>query len=204
MRVKANIRNLGAEILEKIGSENENIVKWKSWLQRYNFRPEYPDEPYAWLTDILALKSVDSGNYGVGSVLVGEDGKPEAMGHNLVYTPYFRSGLHAEMVTLNYFEEENLQITSLKEYTLYTSLEPCPMCLTRLISAGISKVFYVSPDSIGGMVNAISLLPPLWKELSELQIFTNARCSRELSNVATEIMLINAEELLEILRKRRI
>lgn len=204
MRVKANIRNLGAEILEKIGSENENIVKWKSWLQKYNFLPEYPDEPYAWLTDILALKSVDSGNYGVGSILVGADGNPEAMGHNLVYSPYFRSDLHAEMVILNYFEEENPQITSLKEYTLYTSLEPCPMCLTRLISAGISKVFYVSPDSIGGMVNEISLLPPLWKELSELQIFTKARCSRELSNAATEIMLINAEELLEVLRKRRI
>ena len=77
------------------------------------------------------------------------------------------------------------------------------MCLTKLISAGINKVFYVSPDPIGGMVNAISLLPPLWKELSEPQIFTKARCSTELSNAAIEIMLINAEELLEILRKRR-
>lgn len=75
------------------------------------------------------------------------------------------------------------------------------MCLTMLISAGVSKVFYVSPDSIGGMVNAISLLPLLWKELLELQIFTRARCSKELSDTATEIMLINAEKLLEILRK---
>lgn len=203
MRLNNNIRNLGAGILEKIGSQNENIINWKSWLQKYNFLSEYPDDPYAWLTDILALKSVDSGNYGVGSILVGADGKLAAMGHNLVYSPRFRSDLHAEMVAVNDFEEENPQITTLKQYTFYTSLEPCPMCLTRLISAGINKVFYVSPDSIGGMVNAISLLPPLWKELSEPQIFTKARCSTELSNAATEIMLINAEELLEILRKRR-
>jgi cytosine deaminase len=77
------------------------------------------------------------------------------------------------------------------------------MCLIRLISAGINKIFYISPDSIGGMVNAISLLPPLWKELSGPQIFSKARCSTELSNAATEIMLINAEGLLEILRNRR-
>jgi tRNA(Arg) A34 adenosine deaminase TadA len=88
------------------------------------------------------------------------------MAHNLVYSPYLRSDLHAKMVTVNYFEEENPQIKNLKEYTLYTSLEFCPMCLKRLISSGINKVFYVSPDPISGMVNAIPLLPPLWKELS--------------------------------------
>lgn len=199
-----NIRNLGAGILEKIGSQNENIINWKSWLQKYNFLPEYSNDPYAWLTDVLALKSVDSGNYGVGSILVGADGEIAAMGHNLVYFPYFRSDLHAEMVAVNNFEEKNPQITTLREYTPYTSLESCPMCLIRLISAGINRVFYVSPDSIGGMVNGISLLPPLWKELAGPQLFSKARCSTELSNAAIEIMLINAEELLEILRKRRI
>ena len=149
------------------------------------------------------LKSVNSGNYGVGSILVSAGGEIAAMGHNLVYSPYFRSDLHAEMVTVNYFEKENPQITTLKEYALYTSLESCPMCLVRLISAGINRVFYVSPDPIGGMVNSISLLPPLWKDLSAPQAFTEARCSEELSNAVTEIMLINANELLEILRKRR-
>ena len=203
MKLTDNIRNLGTGILKKISSQNENVNSWKSWLQKYNFLVEYPDDPYAWLTDILALKSVDSGNYGVGSILVEADGKLAAIGHNLTFSPYFRSDLHAEMVTVNSFEDENPQITTLKEYTLYTSMESCPMCLIRLISAGINQVFYNSPDSIGGMVNIISLLPPLWKELSEPQIFEKTRCSRELSNAATEIMLINAEELLEILRKRR-
>jgi cytosine deaminase len=203
LKLNDNIRNLGIGILKKICSQNENVNIWKSWLKKYYFLGEYPDDPYAWLTDILALKSVDSGNYGVGSILVEADGKLAAMGHNLIFSPYFRSDLHAEMVTVNSFEDENPQITTLKEYTLYTSMEPCPMCLIRLISAGINKVFYVSSDSIGGMVNTISLLPPLWKELSEPQIFAKTRCSRELSNAATEIMLINAEELLEILRKRR-
>lgn len=107
------------------------------------------------------------------------------------------------MVTLNYFEEKNSQIVTLKGYTLYTSLESCPMCLIRLISAGINRVFYVSSDPIGGMTGSINLLPPLWKELSKPQIFAKAHCSAELSNAATKIMLINADELLDILRKRR-
>lgn len=202
-----DIRSLGEEILGKIVSKNsfknENVINWKNWLQLYDFRPEHTDDPYAWLTNVLALKSVNSGNYGVGSIIVDAEGKIVVLGHNLVYSPSFRSDLHAEMVALNYFEEKNPQITTLKGYTLYTSLESCPMCLTRLISAGINRVYYVSSDPIGGMTGSIDLLPPLWKELSEPQIFAKAYCSAELSNAATGIMLINAEELLEVLRKRR-
>jgi tRNA(Arg) A34 adenosine deaminase TadA len=202
-----NIRDLGEQILGEIGSENnfknENVVNWKNWLQLYNFFSECTDDPYAWLTNVLALKSVDSGNYGVGSIIVDAEGKIVALGHNLVYSPSFRSDLHAEMVTLNYFEEKNPQITTLKGYTLYTSLESCPMCLIRLISAGINRVLYVSSDPIGGMTGSINLLPSLWKELSEPQIFSKAHCSAELANASTEIMLINADELLDILRKRR-
>ncbi|HII81203.1 MAG TPA: nucleoside deaminase [Methanosarcina sp.] len=202
------IRGLGEEILSKIGSKagfrNEKVINWKNWLQLYKFRPEFTDDPYAWLTDVLALKSVDSGNYGVGSIITDAEGKIVALGHNLVYSPSFRSDLHAEMVTLNYFEEENPQITTLKDYTLYTSLESCPMCLIRLISAGINRVFYASSDPIGGMTGSINLLPPLWKELSEPQVFAKACCSTGLSNAATAIMLINADELLDILRKRRL
>jgi tRNA(Arg) A34 adenosine deaminase TadA len=141
LRFKSNIRDLGERILGKICSKNEDIINWKDWLQKYNLFNEYPDDPYAWLTDIHALKSVDSGNYGVGSIMVGAGDEIAAMGHNQVYSPSFRSDLHAEMVVLNYFEEENPQITTLKGYTLYTSLESCPMCLIRLISSGINRVF---------------------------------------------------------------
>ncbi len=203
MRFKGDIRDLGVKLLEEIYTENEKVVYWKDWLQKYRFFPAYPDDPYAWFTDVLALKSVNSGNYGVGSVMVGFGDEIVALGQNLVYSPSFRSDLHSEMVALNYFEEENPQITNLEGYTFYTSLEPCPMCLIRLISSGIKRIHYVASDPIGGMVTGISLLPPLWKELSEPQLFKVAQCSIELSKAANEIMHINAQELLEILRKRR-
>ncbi|WP_410509538.1 nucleoside deaminase [Methanosarcina hadiensis] len=204
----SDIRSMGEEILKRIGSgagfKNEKVIYWKNWLQLYNFHPECVDDPYAWLTDILALKSVDSGNYGVGSIITDADGEIVTLGHNLMYSPSFRSDRHAEMVALNDFEEKNPQIVTLKSYTLYTSLESCPMCLIRLISAGIGRVLYVSSDPIGGMSDSINLMPALWRELSEPQVFSKARCSMDLSNAATEIMLINADELLDILRKRRL
>jgi tRNA(Arg) A34 adenosine deaminase TadA len=203
MRFKGDIRDLGARLLGEIDSENENVINWKDWLQKYRFSPEYPDDLYAWITDVIALRSVNSGNYGVGSIMVDSRNEIVALGQNLVFSPTFRGDLHAEMVALNHFEEENPQITNLKRFTFYTSLEPCPMCLIRLISSGINRVHYVASDPIGGMVNGITLFPPLWKELSEPQLFKTAQCSLELSKAAIEIMLINAEELLEILRKRR-
>lgn len=203
MSLQVKLRNLGEKILEKIHSQDENLIYWKKWLQNYEFLAQYPEDSYAWFTNVLALKSVDSGNYGVGSIMVDSKDRLVAMGHNLVYSPSFRSDLHAEMVVLNSFEEKNPQITSLRAYTLYTSLESCPMCLIRLISSGINKVIYTSPDSIGGMTDKISQFPSLWKELSEPQIFTKAMCSPELSKASTEIMLLNAAELLEVLKKRR-
>ena len=196
------IRELGKGLLEKIDSKNEKVMNWKRWLAGYGFQPEYQDDTYVWLTDVLALKSVDSGNYGVGSILVDSEGKVIALGHNLVYSPHFRSDLHGEMVVVNQFEEEHPEITTLEGYTLYTSLESCPMCLIRLISSGINRILYAAADSIAGMTNSIDLLPPLWKDLSGRQVFSKARCTEELSSAATEIMLINAEKLLEILEKR--
>ncbi len=80
MKINENIRDLGSGILEKICSQNGNIINWKNWLQKYNFLAEYPDDPYAWLTDILALKCVDSGNCGFGNIFVSTDGKLAAMG----------------------------------------------------------------------------------------------------------------------------
>jgi len=36
LRFKSNIRDLGERILGKICSENEDIINWKDWLQKYN------------------------------------------------------------------------------------------------------------------------------------------------------------------------
>ncbi len=61
----SEIRVLGEEISREIGSKagfrNEKLINWRYRLQLYNFRPESTDDPHVRLTDVLALKSVDSG-----------------------------------------------------------------------------------------------------------------------------------------------
>jgi len=107
---KENIKESGVKELEKIGLENENISKWKTRLQYYEFKEAYPDDKYVWLTDVLALKAVDSGNFGVGCILVDLHGNVVFQGHNEVFNPYFRSDRHAEMVVMDDFEDTHRDI----------------------------------------------------------------------------------------------
>lgn len=154
------------------------------------------EEEYILLTCQEAFKAIEMGNFGIGAALVDVNGKIVSKGHNKVFSPYFRSDLHAEMVVLNQFED-SLQGTkiSLKNYTLYTSLEPCPMCLSRIITAGIGTVIYACEDRDGGMVNRIDNLPPVWKHFSTFQHFREGNISNELYNISKDIFQFNVTSL---------
>lgn len=171
--------------------------KWQQWLKAYQINPDFPDERFALRTCILAYQAVQQGNFGVGCLII--DGKQNivAEGHNQVFKPYFRSDLHGEMVVMNKFEEANPSLTSMKGYTLYTSLESCPMCMARLIAAGCEKILYVAPDKTGGMVHLRHNLPEVWQQLaaSPRQYWGVANCSEDLRNAAYEIVMLNAETL---------
>jgi tRNA(Arg) A34 adenosine deaminase TadA len=198
------VRKLGLEHLSTTNLRNDSIDKWRTWLSDYRLSNKSPEaDKYVWLTCVLALKAVSAGNFGVGCILVDNAGNVIVQGHNKVFYPYFRSDQHAEMVVLNIFEETHQNDTGLGGYTLFTSLESCPMCLARLITSGISKISYAAPDMDGGMVHRMKLLPPVWIELAKLQLFDQAKCSKSLINAAQEIFLLNADELNQILERRR-
>jgi len=44
---------------------------------------------------------------------------------------------------------------------LFSSIEPCPMCLTRIITSGIKEVYYLAPDPDSGMVGLRDKLLPV-------------------------------------------
>ena len=132
----------------------------------------YPDDHFAWLTCQLSCEAAERGNFGVGCILVDPSGHVIVKGHNEVFSPYFRSDRHAEMVVMNAFEDRYRAAPALCGYTLVTSLEPCPMCLGRLISSGVETVKYVAPDLHGGMVHLIDDLPPTVRELAHCQTFS--------------------------------
>jgi cytosine deaminase len=181
---------------------NSSLAYWIDFIDSYKCNLSYLDDIFALETCKLALKAVRSGNYGIGSIIVDPHGQIITKGHNEVFSPYFRSDRHAEMVVMEVFEETHKEQIDLKGYTLYTSLESCPMCMTRLISSGIEKIIHVADDPNGGMVHLRDNLPIAWKQLSENQTFSQADCSFSLKDASFNIFSLNRKNLSECIRSR--
>jgi tRNA(Arg) A34 adenosine deaminase TadA len=139
----------------------------------------------------MALSAAKKGTYGVGAALFSANGDLVCEGHNHVHIDGFHSDLHAEMVVLNNYErgDSRMRFGSPSELTLISSLEPCPMCMTRLIFSGIGRIKYVCEDNIGGMVRRQNLLPPVFRGLTtaQQQEWEIADCSLLLRALAHEI-----------------
>jgi cytosine deaminase len=129
----------------------------------------------------------------VGAVLVDPQGTVVAHGHNAVFYPRFRSDFHAEMVVMNAFEEQYPEADTMRGYTLLSSLEPCPMCLARLLTAGVQTVKFLALDALGGMVQHRHHLPAAWQRLGQRQEIGHADVSDSLRQFALDVFLFNLE-----------
>jgi len=146
------------------------IQKIEKYLISYQPQKKYPDDLYAKEAVLQALIGFKKGGYGIGAVLVDLKG-------NIIFKSYnsqiqrHRSDLHAEMTLLTDFEEspKSKQYLNIYVYkpgmTVYSSAEPCPMCLIRLSSARVNTK-YCCPGPDDGMANRINYLPPNWRDLS--------------------------------------
>ena len=75
-----------------------------------------------------------------GAVITDKNGNIIAEGNNQVLKDLDPTA-HAEIVTIRKACEK-LKTYDLSEYILYTSCEPCPMCLSAIIWANIKTVYY--------------------------------------------------------------
>ncbi|MCL2530111.1 MAG: nucleoside deaminase [Coriobacteriia bacterium] len=170
----------------------DNLRKLNDKLD--NISPSSPCEVYALEAVREAISAAESGNFGVGAILVDDQtGEIVCRGNNKVFSRH-RSDLHAEMDLLNTFESKHGSKSRelLKGMTLYTSLESCPMCLCRIITSGVARVFHVADDELGGMVHLYRQLPETWQEISANRVFQKADCSPELSELAFKVFLATA------------
>lgn len=142
----------------------------------------------------LALVSVQQGCYGVGAVLADTDGNILAEGNNQVFRSGFLSSAHAEMRCLDQFENEHPNPMVRAELTLFVSLEPCPMCLSRILLSGIGAVKYLLPDPDGGMANRVKKLPPVFRNLATVQRFQQAEISDSVRQVAQQLSTYEQEQ----------
>ena len=85
----------------------------------------------------LSIKNVDDGGGPFGAVIV-KEGKVVAKGANRVVANNDPTA-HAEVVAIRNACRE-LATFDLSGCTVYTSCEPCPMCLSAIYWAGISRI----------------------------------------------------------------
>lgn len=75
-----------------------------------------------------------------GAIIVSKDGEIIAKGNNKVLCSNDPTA-HAEVVAIREASKK-LNTYDLSNCILYTSCEPCPMCLSAIIWANISEVYY--------------------------------------------------------------
>lgn len=98
----------------------------------------------------IADENVDRGGGPFGAVIV-KDGKVIATGANSV-TLSNDPTAHAEVNAIR-GACQKLQNFSLKGCVIYSSCEPCPMCLSALYWAGVSKIFFGNTKEDADKIN---------------------------------------------------
>ena len=87
---------------------------------------------------IEGFKNKEGGPF--GAIITDREGNIIAEGNNRVLCSNDPTA-HAEVVAIRRACEK-LKTYNLSGYILYTSCEPCPMCLSAIIWANIKKVYY--------------------------------------------------------------
>jgi tRNA(Arg) A34 adenosine deaminase TadA len=163
--------------------DQTKVILQKLELFLDGFQPEnsFPDDVYAKAANIQALISLKQGGYGIGSVLVDQNGNIIAAAHNSQIQKR-RSDLHAEMTLLTNFENSHKSKKYVNIYIykpglmVFSSAEPCPMCFIRINSAG-ADTKYCTPGPEDGMVTRVSCLPPSWRDMAMKHKSEIGKCS---------------------------
>jgi tRNA(adenine34) deaminase len=109
----------------------------------------------------LALEAGIEGNLPVGAVIV-LDGEIISEGKNTVWIPALDATRHAEIEALRSVPSELWDHAT--EMTLYTTLEPCVMCLGAILLHGVGRVVFGSSEDYGGASSIVESLPRYFRD----------------------------------------
>ena len=175
-------------------------------IEAYQPKPEFVHDAWAKIAVVEAIQATKEGNIGVGGCVV----KDEALlirDHNRQFVPYFRGDLHGEMVLMNRLEDALKDDASpnMRAYSFFSSQAPCPMCMLRLVTSGVGRIYHVysdtgTPDQ--GDLSSLERLPPVWVELAKRQEIGEADCSAELKALSRQVFLLSVGAAAERIQNR--
>ena len=169
---------------------------------------EYEKNPLGFKHDEPSIVSIRQGIRAgrAGSVAVGgclhHQDKMIAENMTKANAPYHRLDLHAEMVLLNELEDRlcDDKKPNMRDYTLFTSQEPCPMCLARICFSQVGKTYYVYRDAhsieAGDKTN-MQRLPEAFQILASRLVIEEAECSPKLKEIARQVWLNSIDDAVD-------
>jgi len=121
------------------------------------------DSPFMARAIQLSMENVDSGRGGPFGAVVVRNGAIIAEGANRV-TSTNDPTAHAEMVAIRQACQK-LGVFDLEGCEIYTSCEPCPMCLGAIYWARLSRVYFANADADASKIGFDDSL--IYRELAQ-------------------------------------
>jgi len=177
-----------------LDSDLPELIERYEKLRHLNARPH---DPFIHICIEQAFLAANSGSFAVGSVIIDRRGRVLQRSAARVLQPHLRTDLHAEMHALTKLEERRCFTSrdqlreALGGSTLFSSLEPCPMCFTRWILSGVTNVFYAAAEPLSGMVEVAERMPTIWTQIIHDggKAFGAADCSPKLAAFCLELFV---------------
>lgn len=123
--------NITADMLSNRAEEQSSVVPAADYAA---------ENPYIQLAIDEARQGIYNGHGGPFGTVIVRDGKIIGRGHNMVLARN-DSTAHGEIIAIR-AAEGALGTHDLRGTVLYTTGEPCPMCLAACLWANIDKVYY--------------------------------------------------------------
>ena len=109
----------------------------------------------------LAKHAQQLGNLPIGAV-ISYQGEIIGEGQNAIWSPELSLSRHAEMEAMRSVPAEMWK--QAPDMALYTTLEPCLMCMGAVLLHGIGRILYGFSDPYGGACTVVDHLPTFFKE----------------------------------------
>lgn len=129
----------------------------------------WPDLDPAWQACLEEVwQAFLHGTVPIGAVITDSSGKILARGRNHIYDDGHPPGqvgrnqlAHAELNALLHFDRT---LHHPHSCAIYTSLEPCPLCMGAIYMMGIRHVHFAARDAYAGSTNLLGVTPYLSKK----------------------------------------
>jgi tRNA(adenine34) deaminase len=151
-----------------------------------------------------AWKAFCAGSIPIGAAIADASERVVARGRNCMFETapqgYALAGhrmAHAEMNALLAFH--NWQGRDPESYTLYTTMEPCPMCMGAIRMVHVGRVCYAAHDALAGATSLVHVPPyaRLGRVVRRIEIVGPQR-----DDLEAVLLAIQAERLLRDPRSR--